>query len=38
MKSAGIERTLHRSCIRNRQFLINGLTCRGGRAVLGLFL
>merc|ERR1712086_1004517 len=25
---AGIERTLHRiSCIRNRQFLINGLTC-----------
>ena len=26
---AGIERTLHRiSCIRNRQFLINGLTCR----------
>jgi stage III sporulation protein SpoIIIAA len=35
---AGIERTLHRiSCIRNRQFLINGLTCRVGRAVLGLF-
>ena len=33
---AGIERTLHRiSCIRNRQFLINGLTCRIGRAVLG---
>jgi stage III sporulation protein SpoIIIAA len=33
---AGIERTLHRiSCIRNRQFLINGLTCRVGRAVLG---
>jgi stage III sporulation protein SpoIIIAA len=31
---AGIERTLHRiSCIRNRQFLINGLTCRIGRAV-----
>jgi stage III sporulation protein SpoIIIAA len=30
---AGIERTLHRiSCIRNRQFLINGLTCRIGRA------
>lgn len=33
---AGIEGTLHRiSCIRNRQFLINGLTCRVGRAVLG---
>ena len=33
---AGIERTLHRiSCIRNRQFLINGLTCRAGRAVFG---
>lgn len=33
---AGIERTLHRiSCIRNRQFLINGLTCRIGRAVVG---
>nr|YP_010516755.1 hypothetical chloroplast RF45 [Haslea pseudostrearia]UXN44537.1 hypothetical chloroplast RF45 [Haslea pseudostrearia] len=33
---AGIERTLHRiSCIRNRQFLINGLTCRVGRAMLG---
>lgn len=33
---AGIERTLHRiSCIRNRQFLINGLTCRVGRAVYG---
>ena len=33
---AGIERTLHRiSCIRNRQFLINGLTCRIGRAVFG---
>ena len=33
---AGIERTLHRiSCIRNRQTLINGLTCRVGRAVLG---
>ena len=31
---AGIERTLHRiSCIRNRQFLINGLTCRVGRAI-----
>jgi len=33
---AGIERTLHRiSCIRNRQFLINGLTCRIGRAIFG---
>lgn len=33
---AGIERTLHRiSCIRNRQFLINGVTCRVGRAVFG---
>ena len=33
---AGIERTLHRiSCIRNRQFLINGLTCRVGRALFG---
>ena len=33
---AGIDRTLHRiSCIRNRQFLINGLTCRIGRVVLG---
>ena len=33
---AGIERTLHRiSCIRNRQFLINGLTCRIGRSVFG---
>jgi len=33
---AGVERTLHRiSCIRNRQFLINGLTCRVGRAVFG---
>jgi len=33
---AGIERTLHRiSCIRNRQFLITGLTCRVGRAVFG---
>jgi len=32
----GIERTLHRiSCIRNRQFLINGLTCRIGRAIFG---
>lgn len=33
---AGIERTLHRiSCIRNRQFLIYGLTCRVGRAIFG---
>ena len=33
---AGIEHTLHRiSCIRNRQFLIVGLTCRIGRAVFG---
>ena len=33
---AGIERTLHRiSCIRDRQFLINGLTCRVGRALFG---
>jgi len=33
---AGIDRTLHRiSCIRNRQFLINGLTCRIGRSVFG---
>ena len=33
---AGIERTLHRiSCIRNRQFLITGLTCRIGRAMFG---
>lgn len=33
---AGIDRTLHRiSCIRNRQFLIHGLTCRIGRAVFG---
>ena len=33
---AGIDRTLHRiSCIRNRQFLINGLTCRIGRALFG---
>jgi len=33
---AGVERTLHRiSCIRNRQFLINGLTCRVGRVVFG---
>jgi stage III sporulation protein SpoIIIAA len=33
---AGIEKTLHRiSCIRNRQFLINGLTCRIGRSIFG---
>ena len=33
---AGIERTLHRiSCIRNRQFIITGLTCRIGRSILG---
>lgn len=33
---AGIERTLHRiSCIRNRQFVITGLTCRVGRIVNG---
>lgn len=33
---AGIEKTFHRiSCIRNRQFLINGLTCRVGRAMFG---
>lgn len=33
---AGIERTLHRiSCIRNRQFLIHGLTCRIGRSIFG---
>ena len=33
---AGIERTLHRiSCIRNRQFLVNGLSCRVGRAIFG---
>merc|ERR1712115_339624 len=33
---AGIEKTLHRiSCIRNRQFVINGLTCRVGRAIFG---
>lgn len=32
----GIERTLHRiSCIRNRQFVINGLTCRVGRSIFG---
>jgi len=33
---AGIEQTLHRiSCIRDRKFLINGLTCRVGRAIFG---
>jgi len=33
---AGIDRTLHRiSCMRNRQLLINGLTCRVGRAIFG---
>lgn len=33
---AGIDRTLHRiSCIRNRQGLIIGLTCRVGRAIYG---
>lgn len=33
---AGIERTLHRvSCIRNRQSIIIGLTCRIGRAIFG---
>ena len=33
---AGIERTLHRiSCIRNRQFMINGLTFRIGRTIVG---
>ena len=33
---AGIEFTLHRiSCIRNRKFIITGLTCRIGRAVYG---
>jgi len=33
---AGIERTLHRiSCVRNRQSLVNGLTCRIGRAISG---
>lgn len=32
----GVDRTLHRiSCVRNRQFLINGLTCRIGRAMFG---
>lgn len=33
---AGINRTLHRiSCIRNRQSIITGLTCRVGRAIFG---
>lgn len=33
---AGIEKTLHRiSCIRNREGLIIGLTCRVGRAIYG---
>lgn len=33
---AGIDRTLNRiSCIRTRQFLINGLTCRVGRSIFG---
>jgi len=33
---AGIQKTLHRiSCIRNRQFVINGLTCRIGRTLFG---
>lgn len=33
---AGIDRTLHRiSCIRNRHFLINGLTYRIGRSIFG---
>lgn len=33
---AGIEKSLHRiSCIRNRQFVIHGLTCRVGRAIFG---
>ena len=33
---AGIDRTLHRiSCIRNRPGIINGLTCRVGRAIFG---
>ena len=32
----GVEKTLHRiSCIRNRQFLINGLTFRIGRVIFG---
>ena len=33
---SGIDRTLHRiSCIRNRQSVINGLTCRIGRSISG---
>lgn len=33
---SGLEHTLHRiSCIRNRRFLINGLTCRIGRGIFG---
>lgn len=33
---AGIERTLHRiSCMRNRDGLIVGLTCRVGRSIIG---
>ena len=33
---AGIERTLHRiSCIRNREGIISGLTCRIGRFIVG---
>src|SRR3989339_1005671 len=33
---AGIERTLHRiSCMRNRTGKIIGLTCRGGRSIVG---
>jgi stage III sporulation protein SpoIIIAA len=36
MKIELVLNELHRiSCIRNRQFLINGLTCRIGRAVFG---
>ena len=33
---AGIDRTLHRvSCMRNRDGVIVGLTCRVGRAITG---
>jgi stage III sporulation protein SpoIIIAA len=33
---AGIEKTLHRiSCVKNRQGLVIGLTCRVGRAIYG---
>jgi stage III sporulation protein SpoIIIAA len=36
---AGIDQTLHRiSCIRNRQFLITGLTCRIGRVIFGTII